>query len=60
MLLNSYQVSLENAERHLPQTGTLHSSSALLSGFPKLIGALCVTLSVMRACVGARVLNWIR
>jgi hypothetical protein len=38
MLIKSFQVSLENADRHLPQTGTLHSSSVLLSGFPKLIG----------------------
>lgn len=38
MLLKSYQISLENNERCLPQTGNLHSSSALLSGFPRLIG----------------------
>ena len=38
MLIKSFQVSLENTDRHLPQTGTLHSSSVLLSGFPKLIG----------------------
>ena len=38
MLIKSFQVSLANADRHLPQTGTLHSSSVLLSGFPKLIG----------------------
>ena len=38
MLIKSFQVSLENSDRHLPQTGTLHSSSVLLSGFPKLIG----------------------
>lgn len=38
MLLKSLQVTLENAEKLLPQTGTLHSPSALLGGFPKLIG----------------------
>ena len=38
MLLKSYQISLESNERFLPQTGNIHSSSALLSGFPKLIG----------------------
>ena len=38
MLLKSYQISLESNERLLPQTGNIHSSSALLSGFPKLIG----------------------
>ena len=53
MLLKSLEVTLVNAEKHLPQTGTLHSPSALLGGFPKLIGekecslncSSCVTVS---------------
>ena len=40
MLLKSYQISMENSDRNLPQTGSLHSSSALLSGFPRLIGKI--------------------
>ena len=63
MLLKSLEVTLVNAEKHLPQTGTLHSPSALLGGFPKLIGesknvlwiVLCASLlfckNVLHCCV---------
>jgi hypothetical protein len=39
MLVKSYQASMDcgNREGHLPQTGNLHFSSALLSGFPRLL-----------------------